>query len=290
MIRIKYHGRMGNSLLQFCFAKILSLELKQYLPIHKIDFFPYTNQEFNACNKNVWDDSIIVLRGKNAYVVDEIKNEMEKNGIRNIFLRDSCANYINFLKYKKQIREEWLSINQPYDKKNLKDKKQFFVRKNGLMVPYTVDKIEEDDMVVNVRLGDIETKHKDRLLTIDYFKIILDSQKINRLFIAAEDTGSKLLLPFDQYSPIYFVQNNYIDAFNFVRVFNRIVISQSSFCWWAAFLSNAKEIYYPVVKNGHWVVPSKNNEDLRVNEDRYIYVSQKNKKILGKFEEVKKWE
>jgi hypothetical protein len=290
MIKIKYHGKLGNSLLQYGFAKILSLELGQYLPPHKIDFIPYTNQEFNFGNKNEWDNSIIVLKGQNKYSVDKIKIEMEKNGIRNIFLRDSCANYSNFLKYKRQIREEWFLINQPYNKENLRNNKSFFVRSNETMIPHSVEKIEDNDMVVNVRLGDIETKHRDRLLDIEYFKIILNNVKYNRLFIAAEDTNSLLLRPFDQYSPIYFVQNHYMDSFNFVRLFSRIVISQSSFCWWASYLSDAKEIYYPIVRNGPWIVPSRNNEDLRVNEERYIYVSQKNAKILGRYEEIKKWE
>jgi len=290
MIKIKYHGRLGNHLLQFCFARILSLELNQYLPSHKINFFPYTDNEFNIECKKQWDTPYLILRGKNLFSIDEIKRQMEVIGTDSIFLRDSCANYGNFVKHKDQIKNSWLNINQPYDKKNLNNKPKLFIKKNGVMESCTVNEICDDDIIINVRLGDIESRYTDRLLTIDYFKIILDNIMYNKLFIAAEDMNSKLLLPFEKYNPIYFVQDHYMDTFNFVRLFNRIVISQSSYCWWIAYLSNAQEVYYPVVQNGPWIIPSVVNEDLRVNEDRYIYVSQKNEKILGRYCEIKKWE
>jgi hypothetical protein len=34
-----------------------------------------------------------------------------------------------------------------------------------------------------------------------------------------------------------------IEDFNFIRQFGTILCSNSSFCWWAAWLSNAKTVY-----------------------------------------------
>jgi hypothetical protein len=292
MIQIKYCGRLGNHLLQFCFARILSLELNQYLPKSPIKFFPYTGCEFNLEFKNEWGDPRLTLKGTTLFSIDKIKNQMELKGAKNILLRDTCGNYNNFVKYKNEIKNTWLNIDQPYIKNNLGGKPKLFVKKNGVLEAFTVNEIYDDDIIINVRLGDIESKHAGRLLTFDYFKIILDNIKYNRLFIAPEDMNSKLLLPFDKYDPIYFVQDNYMDTFNFVRMFNRIVISQSTYCWWIAYLSNAQEVYFPIPEIGPWAISSTKwaNEDLRVDEDRYIYVSQKNEKILGRYCEIKKWE
>jgi hypothetical protein len=126
-------------------------------------------------------------------------------------------------------------------------------------------------------------------LPFEYFDIILRNIKMNRLFITSDSPQHPLLKPFDKYSPIYFFQSDPIKTFNFIRIFNRIVLSQSSYSWWAAFLSQAEEIYYPITQNGQWVVRPKNDEDLRVDEDRYVYVSQKHSKIMGKFNEVTEW-
>lgn len=35
-----------------------------------------------------------------------------------------------------------------------------------------------------------------------------------------------------------------------ISSFNKIILSRSTFSWWAAFLSNAAEIYYPFIHIG----------------------------------------
>jgi len=66
-------------------------------------------------------------------------------------------------------------------------------------------------------------------------------------------------------------------------------MSRSSFAWWGAYLSNAKEIYYPIPINGVWGEENiRTDADFKVNEKRYIYVSQKERKIIGGYEEAVK--
>ena len=43
-----------------------------------------------------------------------------------------------------------------------------------------------------------------------------------------------------------------MDTFALMLQFRRIVIANSSFSWWAAFLSNADEVYYPRPVSGLW--------------------------------------
>ena len=277
---------MGNSLLQYAYARILSKELDQYLPPYPIVGFPKTYEEVNLNKKNTGGGECLVLTKINLWDQSKIKDLMKTR--ENIFIKSSCCHYNNFKNYKTEIRKDWFNIAQPYDRNKLNINK-FFIRKNGFE-PIKIERIENDDIVISVRLGEIVSgKHLGRLLTFDYFDIILKNIKFNRLYITSESIDSPLLIPFDKYSPIYFFQSNYMETLNLIRLFNRVVISQSSYSWWAAYLSEAEEIYYPIVVNGPWVIDPQNDVDLRVDEDRYIYVSQSKSKILGRFKDIKEW-
>jgi hypothetical protein len=70
------------------------------------------------------------------------------------------------------------------------------------------------------------------------------------------------------------------DTFLFIRSFQKIAISQSATQWWAAFLSEAREVYFPPIDRGIWSHPEPPTRidapwhhgiDLRVDEERYIY-------------------
>lgn len=288
MIAIKYWGRLGNSLCQYGFARILSDELFQYLPPHPIVGFPITYKEINVDKKNTEKGEWLVLSKIDFWDIENLKKMMCSK--KNIYLRSGCSNYNNFKNYRDKIRNDWFNITQPYNKNDLNMKNNFFIRKNKEIIPIEIKNIEKDDLFIHVRLGDVVSgKWSNRLLSFDYFDIILRNVKANRVFISSESIYHPLLEPFDKYSPIYLLNANHIETFNFIKLFDRIAISQSSYSWWAAYLSDAKEIYYPIVQKGPWSITSPNGPDLRVNEDRYIYVSQKESKIVGKFNEVKNW-
>lgn len=66
----------------------------------------------------------------------------------------------------------------------------------------------------------------------------------------------------------------------FIRSFQKIAIDQNVSQWWAAFLSDAREVYFPPCETGLWSHPEPANHafdpwhygvDLRVDEDRYVY-------------------
>jgi hypothetical protein len=54
-----------------------------------------------------------------------------------------------------------------------------------------------------------------------------------------------------------------MDDFLFMMSFDKIIIGVSTYSWWAAFLSEAKEIYAPYDYKFRY---------LKVDEDRYHYI------------------
>jgi hypothetical protein len=64
--------------------------------------------------------------------------------------------------------------------------------------------------------------------------------------------------------------------------FNNIAISQSTYSWWLAFLSNAENIYYPIAKSGPFAPldPAYKGTDLRVPSAEFKYVDYEQRIIL----------
>jgi hypothetical protein len=150
-------------------------------------------------------------------------------------------------------------------------------------------KIDDDDLVISLRLEDYTTANNiDRLLDYDYFKIILESREWNNVYIIT-NPGSighnnqyqylKLFKPFD---PIIVRCYEPVMSMAFGAMFNNIAISQSTYSWWLAFLSNAERTYYPISKTGPFSLSDAKyfGTDLRVPSSDFIYVDHETRKIL----------
>ncbi|MEC4989628.1 MAG: alpha-1,2-fucosyltransferase [Oscillatoria sp. PMC 1068.18] len=126
------------------------------------------------------------------------------------------------------------------------------------------------DVVVHIRIGDY-VKLKRMLAPEFYLKSIALAQP-RKLYICTDSPRSDLLNLFDKFNP-EIVNLDTIKTFQFIKSFQKIIISQSTFSWWAAYLSNAEEIYFPKVytceKLFNW-----HNHDLIPNEKRYIVIDK----------------
>lgn len=150
--------------------------------------------------------------------------------------------------------------------------------------------ITPDDLVISLRLEDYTNPNNmDRLLDYDYFRIILESRKFNNVYIIT-NPGSighnnqyQYLKPFFPYNPIFVrIYDRPVMSMAFGAQFNNIAISQSTYSWWVAFLSNAKTVYYPVPVTGPFALADKKYPacDLRVPLSEWKYVDYATRTIL----------
>jgi hypothetical protein len=120
----------------------------------------------------------------------------------------------------------------------------------------------------------------------------LEQVNFGRLFITSDEPFHALTEDFDLFDPIRVENEDPIKTMALVRQFARIAISESTFSWWASYLSEAEEIYFPISISGLWGINETwdkasaswkplnplNVRDsdlyLRVDEDRYRYVHQ----------------
>jgi hypothetical protein len=82
------------------------------------------------------------------------------------------------------------------------------------------------------------------------------------------------IAPLSRFRPHVFESNDAMTDFNFVRQFRHIAIAPSTFCWWAAYLSGAKQIFFPDLRRSRTSCWRQRKVDflrLEVDEPRYIY-------------------
>ena len=264
MIHVEYGGRLGNNLFQYCFGRILATELGYKLEAPRINGFEGTwdNVEGKVISGNPHE-----LHGHELDLEDILENP--PNGP--IHLKGYFQRYEYYKKYKTQIKN-WLRTEELDDqlKKAINQK--------------------DEDVVLHMRLGDDITTFKPDApytMPLEYYEKALESLNFNRLFICSEPEtlNSSYIKQFDKYEPLI-VGGDTLTDFRVMRSFKNIIVAQSTFSWWAAFLSEASNIFMPIPNQGNaanfesgafaneWS-DARPDIDLNVDdESRYTYVTQ----------------
>jgi len=243
MVKVNYMGRLGNRLFQYCMGRILAEETGLLLDAEPIPGFPNTKVKVPGLDYS--DMPSLILRSEK----DQKINLQCLIGRKNkIVLKGFFQRYDYFRNYKRKIRENWLVTD--FKKSNL---------------------IGKNDLLLHIRLGDY-TCHKS-ILPFSFYLNVFKKTSFDKVFIVTDDPQNPYLKWFNQYSPVVMHQD-VLEDFNLIKSANKICISQSTFGWWAAFLSEAKEIYYPVPLEGIWC---SKDIDLHVDdEERFIPLKCRN--------------
>jgi hypothetical protein len=123
---------------------------------------------------------------------------------------------------------------------------------------------DPDDVLVNVRLREFV----DLGLALDpsYYTTVLQQLKFKKLYVMTDEPRSPYLEFLDQYSPEY-ISGTPVEHFAIGSSFKRIVMSNSTFCWWFTFVTDATEIYFPMINGnrcGSWCLGALPTIDLRL--------------------------
>lgn len=249
-VSIDLPALLGNRLFGFCVAKILAEELNFNLHCKPIHGFPNTYSYIN----NFLSDSYDLEIHECQHDID-IQAIISNRNPRNIVIRGYFQRYRYLEPYAQKIRNDWLKLEA-----NLEYKQNIH------------------DIVLHIRFN-----YSSGQLPFSYYEKALSMASYNRLFICTDEPDHPELQQFNKYNPIIrsscsltnVMQSQTswddicklnIDDFMFISSFNKIIISHSTYAWWAAFLSKATEIYAPYTRNEVFFKYGK------VNEDRYRYI------------------
>ncbi len=228
MIQVIYSGRLGNQLFQYCFGRILAEELGYKLSAEPIEGFPGTfeavpGQEFSS-------ESPIIFSGGDRPDLDELlRNPPQCRIIANAYFQL----YAYYVRYLDRIRH-WLRLAE-YDRSGFHS--------------------DADTLVVHIRLGDYFTQ--GWTLTPESYISMIEAIPHRSLVILTDSPRSHFLEPFRRFRPEIVICDT-MDAFKWMLNAPKLVISQSTFSWWAAILSNA-EVWMPETPYSIWSRRSKIN-------------------------------
>jgi len=234
MIEVRYRARLGNWLFQYCFARILAEELGYQLAAESIPQFAgtFTPVLGKAFEAPVWECP------ENANL-DEILADRTP---RRIVVGGYMQDYRYYRPYREKIRA-WLAL------------------------PPSREQPEPDALVLHVRLGDY--RYLGWVLAPEYYHLIIARERFSRLYVVTDEPNSPYLETFARYKPTL-VAGSAFGSLRFIRAARRIVLAQSTFSWWGAYLSEAERIYFPIPRKSLWSRGSRVN--LRVDDPRYVYV------------------
>jgi hypothetical protein len=196
-----------------------------------------------------------------------------------------CINELDNPLYTRQYGDQYVDLKELYNHKgdivvnsfaqrqeyynNYRDKlKQFFSEA-------TIGGEQHNDTVLYIRNGDY--KDIGVYLGLDNYYRILDSINCDNLTIVVEHIDDDVNNIIQKYNANIFSKSVFED-FLYIKNASNIIMSQSTFSWWAAFLSEAKNIYVPLSikgkSKGWWYVnPDKDEVDLSLKYGNYNYIT-----------------
>lgn len=98
----------------------------------------------------------------------------------------------------------------------------------------------EDEIAMHVRREDY--LHHQIAIDASWYEWILKGQKFRKLTIIGKDIEPQWLEPFRKWVPEV-IQGPARECFHLLRSFERVILSNSTFAWWAAFLGIPSQVY-----------------------------------------------
>jgi hypothetical protein len=235
MISVKYLGRTGNQLFQYVMARILAEKTGMSMKCQPITGFNISN---NLQGLTLQGDRLTLKR----HVIDIESAVIHKGPIHleGYFQRSSY-----YIPYRKKIIGEWIDVS-----KNIKELFGHVVKTKLFSMP------SESDLCMHIRLGDYHSH--GYTISFDHYVKMIDAFDYDRLWIFTDSPNDRFLTQFSYLKPTVISSNNHVLDWYFFSKFRNMIISQSSYSWWAAFFSNANRVVYPITSDsGAWGLNNK---------------------------------
>lgn len=268
MIAVRRRGRLGNWLSQYCFARVLAQRFGCRLEAMPVPGFPGSFVEVAGeevygpvvCWHGHWPFD--AYSGRRLAMEEFFQAPGQRLTLDGLFLRwELIANA------REQIREDWLRVDGAVPP-----------RASGDFV-FCLLSSEEGNSTVKRETGKPGTNLAEDVLSEVEIRRLVGTVAHERLYFVTDQPRHSLFTRLrDLRGEV--VSGAVMDDFRFIQSFQKIAFCQSTFQWWAAFLSEAREIYFPPCDRGLWGHPEPAHLahepihygiDLRVDEERYVY-------------------
>lgn len=241
MIEIRYSTRLGNQLFQYALARIIASELNLFLPASPIPGFPQT---FQAIPGRCIENPKVVLKGQDF----DLPALLQYSSNSHLILDGNFQQSRLYLPWSQELRSQWLAPE----------------------VPSGFTGADSDDLVIHIRRTDYLWQGWG--LPFSTYQSIIEKHVTKRVVIVTDDPRDPFLWRFRKYKPLIHSTTAFED-FLYLRSANNIMLSPSSFSWWAAFLSEASRIFFPIPHSGIWAPDHHEGVNLEIPSDaRYLTI------------------
>jgi hypothetical protein len=278
IIYVNYLSRFANNIFQYALAHIIkdltggeiffspSCILKsgvshdlpaEVMPIEEIPLYLITDST-NILKKQEWS-------GKFR---DDEKEALRKTGI--YFGEDILKFENNTLAISDSYRGEPIILSGYYqDYRYYKGRRGLISGLLGKLDQYPCEVLPgKNDIVLNFRGTDLAWAQ----MPLNYYRWILDKEQFDKLWIVTEDPHHNTVSRLLEMYPGEVLSNGPIKDLKFVMSAKKIIMTVSTFCWMAAWLSNADKIYFPI-GSPYPLFDKENDRRLIVSDDdRYVYI------------------
>lgn len=237
MIEVKYKARLGNNLFQYCLGRVLAEELGFTLRAEALSGFPRTQETVHGESHL---EPVQVLTGHRI----DLEATLRDSRRRRVVLEGWFQRYEYYRPYRARIRS-WLQLD-----------------------PSLAPSCSVPDLVVNVRRTDYVAL--GWALPYSYYATAIDHAlpRGGSLGIVTDDADDPFFRRFRRWNPALVSASPLRDLALMLRA-PRLVLSQSTFSWWAAFLGVATEIVAPDPSFGIWRPHSGEDSANLIERDRF---------------------
>lgn len=227
---IKIKGGLGNQLFQYAFGKYLEKNFKYNV---KFNTSYYNNQ--SGTRKFILND---LLQNFNYETVSSKENLFEK--LLN-FRTEKLYKYIIEKKFSllpNTMIGYWQDLYFANSIETKDFKKGFFNFNNS--------KIEKNYYVLHFRGGDFYNSKAHIVLDVNYYKNCLNFFQDKPIYCITDDHKNlDILLNNLNCKNTFKLELNELDAFKLIYNSQGGIASNSTFCWWAVYLSNKRNWIFP---------------------------------------------
>ena len=254
MIEVRYQGQLGNNLFQYSLGRILAQELGYALVAEPIPYFPNTAELVDGDRYQSPEQH---LTGQ-IIDFDGIRRDRRP---RKVVAEGWFQRSEYYHPYRSQIRH-WLAIDPA-------------VRRPAV----------RPDVVVHVRRRDYV--NIGWALPFSFYDEALTRLLPNGgdIFILTDDPGDPFFRRFKKWRP-QFPAGSAIEDLVFLSQARRIIMSQSSFSWWATFLGEPDEVICPVPSFGAWAPDGEAREATLMERDRFTCLPCPERYTMSRLEKL----
>jgi len=253
-VEVLYWCRLGNNLSQYCIGRIIANALGFNLRAPPIPGFPNVHALAAGVPRELRRPQVI---GGQRIDLDRIVADRTP---RRIIMRGFFQRYEYYRPHKDLIRNTWL-------------------------VGDSLEHSAPDELTIHVRAGDIWKGDRDakmvhpeyHALPFSFYDNIVRSRRWSRVRVVTEDRNDPMVRKLVAAHDAELRSGSELGDFNLLRSSSNLVLSVSSYAWWAGWLSDAKQIFFPVAGFFDQVRarqrPSAWRQDLWVSDEpRYVAI------------------